>query len=77
MGGVEVSHCFFMTTARERGEGSVSRPGRSVQVWKTSPLLGFDPQTVQPVASRYTDYATQPVGLVKSSLEFKLLIAMN
>jgi hypothetical protein len=22
--------------------------------------LGFDPWTVQPVASRYTDYATQP-----------------
>ena len=22
--------------------------------------LGFDPQTVQPVASRYTDYATRP-----------------
>jgi hypothetical protein len=31
--------------------------GRSGQVWKTSPLLGFDPRTVQPVASRYTDWA--------------------
>jgi len=25
-----------------------------------SPPVGFDPRTVQPVASRYTDYATQP-----------------
>jgi len=26
-------------------------------VWKILPPLGFDPQTVQPVASRYTDWA--------------------
>jgi hypothetical protein len=29
--------------------------GRSVRVRKTSPLPGFDPRTVQPVAGRYTD----------------------
>ena len=29
--------------------------GRSGQVRKISPPPGFDPQTVQPVASRYTD----------------------
>jgi hypothetical protein len=29
--------------------------GRSGQVRKISPPLGFDPRTVQPVASRYTD----------------------
>jgi hypothetical protein len=29
--------------------------GRSGQVRKISPPQGFDPQTVQPVASRYTD----------------------
>jgi hypothetical protein len=34
--------------------------GRSGQVRKISPLPGFDPQTVQPVASRYTGYATRP-----------------
>jgi hypothetical protein len=28
--------------------------GRSGRVRKTSPTLGFDPLTVQPVASRYT-----------------------
>jgi hypothetical protein len=31
--------------------------GRSGRVWKISPLLGFDPRTVQPVASRCNDYA--------------------
>jgi len=34
--------------------------GRSGQVRNTSPPPGFDPRTVQPVASRYTDYATRP-----------------
>ena len=29
--------------------------GRSGQAWKISPTLGFDPRTVQPVASRYTE----------------------
>jgi len=32
--------------------------GRSARVRKISPLPGFDPRTVQPVASRYTDWAT-------------------
>jgi hypothetical protein len=32
---------------------------RSGQVRKISPSPGFDPRTVQPVASRYTDYAIQ------------------
>jgi hypothetical protein len=31
--------------------------GRSGQVRKISPQPGFDPRTVQPVASRYIDYA--------------------
>ena len=34
--------------------------GRSGQVRKISTPAGFDPRTVQPVASRYTDYATRP-----------------
>ena len=33
------------------------------QVRKISPPLGFDPRTVQPVASLYTDYATRPTCL--------------
>ena len=31
--------------------------GRSGRVEKISPTPGFDPRTVQPVASRYTDWA--------------------
>ena len=34
-------------------------------VWTSAEYLappGFDPQTVQPVASRYTDYATWPTN---------------
>jgi hypothetical protein len=34
--------------------------GQSGQVQKISPPPGFDPRTVQPVASRYTDWATRP-----------------
>jgi len=34
--------------------------GRSGKASKISPPPGFDPRTVQPVASRYTDYATRP-----------------
>ena len=36
--------------------------GRSGQVRKISPPPEFDPRTVQPVASRYTDYATRPTS---------------
>jgi len=70
--GVEVYIYSFMTTALEWGEGSASRPGRSIPPGKTRyPLYrrlggpqgrsgqmrkislppGFDPRTVQPVAS--------------------------
>ena len=67
--GVEVYLYTFMSTALEGGEGSASRLGRSLrprgrsgQVRKISPPPGFDPRTVQPVASRYTDYATRPTN---------------
>jgi hypothetical protein len=40
-----------------RLRGPQGRPG---QVRKISPPSGFDPRTVQPVASRYTDYTTWP-----------------
>ena len=39
--------------------------GRSGQVRKILPPPGFDPRTVQPVASRYTDYDTRPRNSVK------------
>jgi len=35
-------------------------PGQSGQVRKISPPRGLDPRTIQPAASRYTDYATWP-----------------
>ena len=84
-----------MTTALEGGEGSVSRPGRSLppgktryplyrrlggpqgqsgQVRKISPPSGIDPRTVQPVASRYTDYATRPTSsLCATQFSFNFL----
>jgi hypothetical protein len=40
----------------------VGPQGRSGQVWKISPALGFDPRTVQPIGSRYTDYATRTLA---------------
>jgi hypothetical protein len=71
----------FLDHGTRRGEGSASRPGRSLppgktryplyvrlggtqgrsgQVQKISPPPGFDPLNVQPLASRYKDYATRP-----------------
>ena len=68
---------LFLDHGTRRGEGSASRPdrsllpgttryllyrrlggpqGRSGQVRKIPPPPGFEPRTVQPVASRYTDY---------------------
>jgi len=75
----------FLDHGTRRGEGSASRPGRSLpsgktrypsyrrlggpqgrsgQVRKISPPPGFDPRTVQPVASRYTDYGTRPTYVI-------------
>ena len=41
----------------QEAEWAQGRPGH---VRKISPPPGFDPRTVQPVASRYTDWATRP-----------------
>jgi hypothetical protein len=43
--------------------------GRSGQMRKISPPPGFDPRTVQPVASRYTDYATRPTNISLNTRE--------
>ena len=80
---------YLLTLALEGGEGSASRPGRTLppgktryplyrklggpqgwsgQVRKISPPPGFDPQTVQPVGSRYTDYATRPTYILYISI---------
>jgi hypothetical protein len=42
--------------------------GRSRQVRKISPPPGFDPQTVQLVGSRYTDYATRRNLFVRQNI---------
>jgi len=49
--------------------------GRSGQVRKISPPPGFDPRTVQPVVSRYTDYATRPTE--QDQLAYKLEIEVR
>jgi hypothetical protein len=48
--------------------------GRSGQVRKISSPPGFDPRTVQPVSSRYTDYATRPTCMIVPYLIFLLVI---
>ena len=37
---------------------------------KSRSPLGFDPRTVQPIASRYTDYATRPVTVQYADFKF-------
>ena len=84
---------LFLYHGTRRGEGSSSRPGRSLppgktrfplyrklggtqgrsgQLRKISPPPGFDPRTVQPVASRYTDWATRPTEDRKVIFTFAL-----
>ena len=49
---------------------------RSGQVRKISPSPGFDPLTVQPVASRYTDLAIPSPVSSNSALKSATLIAV-
>jgi hypothetical protein len=47
----------------------LGRPqGRSGRVLKISPPPGFDPRTVQLVASRYTDYAIPAHSILRTIL---------
>ena len=59
--GISVTPRALFTTGKKTGihctGGWVGRSGR---VQKISPPPGFDPRTVQSVASRYTDWATGP-----------------
>jgi len=43
--------------------------GWSEQVRKISPPPEFDPRTVQPVASRYTDYAIRPTDIYRDIIK--------
>jgi hypothetical protein len=47
--------------------------GRSGLVRKISPPREFDPRTVQPVASRYTDWATRPFLYLYFNKKFSLM----
>jgi hypothetical protein len=42
--------------------------GQSGRVRKISPPTGFDPRTVQPVASRYTDWAIPSLSIARTLL---------
>ena len=44
---------------------------------KISPPPGFDPRTVQPVASRYTDYAARPTVKVRSRIFQKIKLTVK
>jgi hypothetical protein len=55
----KVCSCIYRT-CRKTWYPSYSRLG-GTQVQKISPQPGFDPQTIQPVASHYTDWATWPM----------------
>jgi hypothetical protein len=51
--------------------GWIGHTGWSGEVQKISPPTGFDPQTIQPVASHYTDCTTQPTDLVVEGSNIK------
>ena len=51
--------------------------GRSGQVRKISPPPGFDPRTVQPVANRYTDYATRPTRPLVDTRNYSFLHSVH
>jgi len=48
--------------------------GRSGQVRKISLPPGFDPRTVQPLASRYIDYANRPTSPIWKNNEITIMI---
>jgi hypothetical protein len=54
--------------------GWVDPQDQSGQVQEILPSLGFHPWTVQPVASRYTDYATRPTYCLGNAANFGHLL---
>ena len=57
--------CWFPWFSAEDFPALGGPQGRSGQVRKISPPPGFHPRIVQPVASRYTDYATRPTDVAE------------
>ena len=73
--GVSVTPCRSLPSGKTRYPLYRRLDGpqrRSGQVRKISPPPGFDPRTVQPVASRYTDYATRPTIKLIQGLNYFL-----
>jgi hypothetical protein len=64
----ETRHVFYRRFGRPQG--------RSGRMWKVSPPLGFNPRTVHPVASRYTDWANQAHLNSIIGTEFKRVCAV-
>jgi hypothetical protein len=52
----------------------IGRQCRSGQVRKISPPPGFDPRTVQPIVSRYTDWVTWVCGSTRRKYSYRYLI---
>jgi len=50
--------------------------GRSGRVRKISPPPGFDPRTVLPVASRYTDWAIPALAFIFAIIKVVKLVAL-
>ena len=57
-----------------RLDGNQDRYG---EVRKISPLTGFDPRTVQPVANRYTDYTTWPTRSKMHSKYYSFVLLVH
>jgi len=50
--------------------------GRSGRVWRILPPPGFDPQTVQSVAIRYTDHAIAALNFISAVAKWHMYILM-
>ena len=77
MGGWSTPRPVHFTTGEDRVsivQETGWAQGRSGQVRKISPPPGFDPRTVQPIASRYTDNATRPTKHVEDILKINILV---
>jgi hypothetical protein len=88
--GSRIIALLILNIGARRGRRSATRLGRSTpgkypvpivqeagsgRVRKISPPPGFDPRTLQPVVSRYTDWATWPIVVI-SHYKWNVSISM-
>ena len=57
--------------------GSWVGPGAGLDGRKILPPPGFDPRTIQPIVSRYTDWATWPTETVYYDNFFMLFVSAS